>query len=37
MNRLEKHLSSLQDMPYIGIEYENYRKLVVRQYGLGTY
>lgn len=32
MNMLEKHLSSLRDMPYIGTEYGDYRKLVASDY-----
>lgn len=32
MNILEKHLSSLQDMPYIGTEYGGYLKLVALDY-----
>lgn len=32
MNVFEKHLSSLRDMLYIGIEYGDYRKFVVSDY-----
>ena len=32
MNTLEEHISNLQDMPYIGVEYKNYRRLVVSDF-----